>query len=119
MNTIGRDWLKNLDVLWQRSVDVHQVSSSSVSSGLNAVLDRHVDLFKEELGLVKGVKATLSVDKTATPRFFRARSVPFALRDRVEAELDKLVREGILHPVQFSDWAAPIVPVVKFAATTS
>ncbi|KAL5473476.1 hypothetical protein EMCRGX_G027965 [Ephydatia muelleri] len=55
----------------------------------------------------------LSVDKTATPCFFRARSVPFALRDRVEAELDKLVREGILHPVQFSDWAAPIVPVVK------
>ena len=110
---MGRDWLKNLDVLWQRSVDVHQVSSSSVSSGLNAVLDRHVDLFKEELGLVKGVKATLSVDKTATPRFFRARSVPFALRDRVEAELDKLVKEGILHPVQFSDWAAPIVPVVK------
>ena len=110
---MGRDWLKNLDVLWQRSVDVHQVSSSSVSSGLNAVLDRHVDLFKEELGLVKGVKATLSVDKTATFRFFRARSVPFALRDRVEAELDKLVKEGILHPVQFSDWAAPIVPVVK------
>ena len=110
---MGRDWLKNLDVLWQRSVDVHQVSSSSVSSGLNAVLDRHVDLFKEELGLVKGVKATLSVDKTATPRFFRARSVPFALRDRVEAELDKLVKEGILHPVQFSDWAAPIVPVAK------
>ena len=110
---MGRDWLKNLDVLWQRSVDVHQVSSSSVSSGLNAVLDRHVNLFKEELGLVKGVKATLSVDKTATPRFFRARSVPFALRDRVESELDKLVKEGILHPVQFSDWAAPIVPVVK------
>ena len=110
---MGRDWLKNLDVLWQRSVDVHQVSSSSVSSNLNAVLDRHVDLFKEELGLVKGVKATLSVDKTATPRFFRARSVPFALRDRVEAELDKLVKEEILHPVQFSDWAAPIVPVAK------
>lgn len=72
-------------------------SSTCYTSGLNAVLDRHVDLFRDELGLVKGVKATLSVDKTATPRFFRARSVPFALRDRVEAELDKLVKEGMLH----------------------
>ena len=27
--------------------------------------------------------------------------------------LDRLVAEGIIEPVQFADWAAPIVPVVK------
>ena len=110
---MGRNWLKSLDVQWQSSVGVHHMSGSSVPSGLNAVLGRHVNLFKDELGLIKGVKATFSVDKTAIPRFFRARSVPFALRDKVEAELDRLVKAGILRPVRFSDWAAPIVPVVK------
>lgn len=31
----------------------------------------------------------------------------------VEAELERLEREGIIEPVQFSQWAAPIVPVIK------
>ena len=33
--------------------------------------------------------------------------------ERVEQEIDRLKQEGILQPVEFSDWAAPIVPVLK------
>ena len=35
------------------------------------------------------------------------------MRGKVEEELERLVSEGIIEPVQFTDWAAPIVPVVK------
>ena len=31
----------------------------------------------------------------------------------VEKELERLVKLGIIEPVQFADWAAPIVPVLK------
>ena len=31
----------------------------------------------------------------------------------MEAQLDKLEAAGIITPVQFSQWAAPIVPVLK------
>ena len=35
------------------------------------------------------------------------------MRAMVEEELDRLVQLKILEPVQFADWAAPIVPVLK------
>ena len=35
------------------------------------------------------------------------------MKERVELELERLEWTGIIEPVQFADWAAPIVPVVK------
>ena len=35
------------------------------------------------------------------------------MKVKVEEELEWLVKQGILEPVEFADWAAPIVPVVK------
>eukprot|EP00731_Ephydatia_muelleri_P017061 Em0010g159a len=39
--------------------------------------------------------------------------MPYAIKEKIEKELNKLVQEGILQPVELSEWAAPIVPVVK------
>ena len=53
------------------------------------------------------------MDPQATPWFYKARTVPYAMRSLVDVELDRLVREGTLKPVDHSDWAAPIVSVWK------
>lgn len=47
------------------------------------------------------------------PKFLRARHVPFALRDKIEQELKRLVETGVIEPVNHSEWGTPIVPVVK------
>ena len=87
---LGRNWLEALRLDW-----------------------RHPDAFKEELGELRGVTAKIHVNPDAWPRFEKVRPVPFAIRHKVEQELDRLQTLGIIRPVQFSDWAAPIVPVMK------
>ena len=63
--------------------------------------------------MLKGYKAQISVDPNATPRFCKARPVPYAMYGKVDEELQRLEKDGIIEPVQFADWAAPIVTVLK------
>ena len=72
-----------------------------------------MDVFGEGLGTLKGTEAKIYVDPNAPPKFMKARPVPYALKAKVEKELDRLQSEGIISPVEFTEWAAPIVPVVK------
>ena len=50
----------------------------------------------------------------ATPCFCKACTVsPYAMREKVEEDLDRLVAEGTLEPIDYSDWVAPIIAVMK------
>ena len=62
---------------------------------------------------MQGFKAKILVEERATPHFCKAQTVPYTLKDLVDKELDRLVAEDTLEPVQFLDWASPIVPVLK------
>ena len=88
-------------------------TESAPASIRREVVDRFKDAFKEELGHIKGHKAKIQLKPDAISQYFRARNVPYALKDRVEKELDRLENEGVIERVSSSDWAAPIVPVVK------
>ena len=43
----------------------------------------------------------------------KARTVPYAIKPKVEQELDRLIENGILTKIETSDWATPIVPITK------
>ena len=86
-----------------------QVSQSS----LQPVLDKHKEVLNDELGTVKDAAAKFQIVTEAAPTFYKPRPVPYAMRNLVEKELECLQLQGIIEPVKFSDWAAPIVPVLK------
>ncbi|KAF2890239.1 hypothetical protein ILUMI_15934, partial [Ignelater luminosus] len=55
----------------------------------------------------------LKIKEGTQPIFHRAYDMPYALKEKVDLELSKMVKAGILSKVSFSNWASPIVVVPK------
>ena len=89
---------------------IHKICSGE---DVQAVLDRHAEVFKEELGTLRGTKVKLHVDPSVQPKACKPRRVPFSVKQKVEVELQRLQEESVIEPVQFSHWATPIVPIAK------
>ena len=106
---LGRDWLHHIRLDWGQfhKVDVEQ------STQLKQILSKHATLFKPGLSKIAGMKAKFYLKKDAKPKFCRARQVPFAIRAKVEKEIDRLVADGVMEPVKYLEWATPVVPVMK------
>ena len=103
---LGRDWMSQIRLAWHQ---IHHVHSAS----LQALLARYSAVFQDGLGTLQGYQAKILVESGAVPKFNPARSVPYALRDKVDQELQRLQNVGILEPVETAEWAAPIVAVLK------
>ena len=91
----------------------HTIHSVQAESKLQSLLQQYSIVFSEGAGKLEGVEAKIVVDSAVPPKFCRARTVPHALKPKVEVELKLLQQTGIIEPIERSDWAAPIVPVVK------
>ncbi|XP_061156017.1 uncharacterized protein K02A2.6-like [Syngnathus typhle] len=124
---LGRCWLEDIQLNWKeikarhKERQVHQIHTDQrtveTKVTLQEVLCKHDEVFKEELGTLKGTKATIHVKGNAVPRFFRPRSIPYAMRAKVDEEIDRLLKEDIITPVKYSEWAAPVVPILKPVGT--
>ena len=80
---------------------------------MDEVIEKHSRPFRSELGKLKGMKAKICVPSNAQPCHYKPHPVSYLLRDKVDHELECVLKAGIISPVSFSDWAIPIIPVVK------
>uniref|UniRef100_A0AAV2JTD4 Gypsy retrotransposon integrase-like protein 1 n=4 Tax=Knipowitschia caucasica TaxID=637954 RepID=A0AAV2JTD4_KNICA len=112
----GRDWLRKLQLDW-KSIKSLQVAPNTTDKStevkLETVLVAATPVFQDGIGTLKNIKGKIVLQDGAIPRFHKARPVPYAIRQKVEAELDRLEADGILSKVDWSPWATPIVPVAK------
>ena len=106
---MGRNWLSVLKLDWGQ---VKRISLEPVDK-LDQLRTKYSSLFDGNLGTIKGVTAHLKIKENAVPQFFKPRPVPFALKEKIAEELRRLEKIGVLEKVEFSDWATPIVPVLK------
>lgn len=113
---IGRHWLAELGIKIPacQQIDSNMVDNCKLEGiDLSILMDRYKELFSGGLGRFTGGMATLRVREGAVPVYCRARPLPYAVKDQVDAQLDDMLREGIIEPVNTSEWATPLVPVRK------
>ena len=77
------------------------------------MLNKYPGLFSDGVGTFAGPKVRIYISADTQPLFHKARPVPYM----IECELDHLQREGIISTVEYTDWAAPIVPILKADGT--
>lgn len=105
-NILGYSWFEPLGI-----------SLTGVNEIKNGVIDRVIkeysDVFDGKLGTYKGKEVSLPINPDFPPVRCKARSVPLAMKPKIEAALAKLLREGVIEEISNPKWSTPVVPVIK------
>nr|XP_037868978.1 uncharacterized protein K02A2.6-like [Bombyx mori] len=105
---LGRDFIAQFEL---QLAPVYKCATTRDT--LKLIQEQYPAVFSDKLGKFNKYKVNLKLKESAHPIFFKPRPVAFALREKVEKEINRLVGLGVLRPVEHSDYASPIVPVLK------
>ena len=95
-NLLGRCVLRLLLLHRERLLNVYYVEENvRTETCLNKTLSENKEVFKPEMGTLKGFEVELTVDPDCKPKFCKARPVPSALNERIGKELERLVKDDI------------------------
>ena len=106
---LGRDFISSFE-LQLLPCNFLKQADNNITEKLQSCYPK---LFSNKLGAFNKYKVKLKLKENSKPIFFKARPVAFALREKIDKEIDRLVNLGILEPVEHSEYASPIVPVLK------
>nr|CAH8840276.1 unnamed protein product [Trichobilharzia regenti] len=115
LNLLGLDWFDRLhlaDVPLSSVCNAVNKDENSANS-FSDLCKLFAPVFQPGLGHCTSLQATFRVLPDAKPVFRPKRPVPYASVPKVDEELERLQQQGVLTPVTYSAWAAPIVVVKK------
>ena len=119
MPLLGSSAIQDMNIIEVKRNNFKSVSSvrqerATYSLGNKAdVIARYADVFCGDVGTLEG-KQRLTVDPGVTPTVSPSRRMPFALRSKLQVELDRLTELGVVAPVdEPTDWVSNIVIATK------
>ena len=80
----GRNWLEKIKLHWG------EIFAIDKSNPVDRLVKAYPKLFEGGHGRVNNFKATITLQPDAKPVYRKARPVPYALKQQVEVELDRL-----------------------------
>ena len=86
---LGRDWMSVIRFNWAR---IHYTPNT----GLHELLEQYDSVFRDGLVTFVSRKTTIEVDPSTKPRYCKACASPYAMRPKVEEELERLVADSII-----------------------
>ncbi|CAK1601576.1 unnamed protein product [Parnassius mnemosyne] len=98
---VGREWLRdlklqfNLNSIYIEYKEESDITEQEFGVKLQNLLEEYQELFTEEIGKINNFQASFKLKDGVVPIFLKPRSVPFALRNQVEAEIDRLEKADI------------------------
>ena len=101
---LGRNWLQFIKLDWKNILNVVD---------LEKMLNKYDNVFSDKPGIIKHFTATFQLKEIVTPKFCKARPIPYAMRDKVSEQLDTMENQGILEKIDHSSWATPVVCIPK------
>ena len=104
-NLLGRSWFESL------GIEVTGVAH--IQNLTDQYIHMFPSVFSDKLGEFTGPPIDLELNPDIKPIACAPRRIPIGIRPAVDEALDKLIKSKVLEPVEDSDWATPIVPVVK------
>lgn len=111
---MGRQWILALGISLGK-VDVSEINNVSSVSNWDEVRlrEKFPTVLTDKLGRYKLGTFNLALKDNVNPVFAKPRVLPYAMITKVDAEIDRLVKADIIFPVKSSDWATPVVPILK------
>ena len=124
LDLLGLDWIESLNLLdnplnlvcKQTRTQAVNPATKTTKPDLKvpeSLLLKHASIFTDGPGCCTKFQASLVLQPGAQAVFRPKRPVPYAALNVVEQELQRLEKLGIIEPVTYSKWAAPIVVIRK------
>ena len=114
---MGRQWLKEFGYWPLMLTDSFKEKNSNIlylhTDLKEKFLMQYPKLFSEEQGKYTGRKIKVVLKDNAKPVQLKPYHAPFALSQKITEEIKRLVKAGNLEPVACSEWATPVIPVLK------
>jgi hypothetical protein len=107
INAFGLDKIVKMVEPQETAALVRQVKATTIAGEFPKLFN------KTKAGTMKVPPVSLPLKPDAIPRYCRSRPIPLAMQGKLEAELTRLEKDGVIRPVEYSAWASPVVMVLK------
>ncbi|XP_041971651.1 uncharacterized protein K02A2.6-like [Aricia agestis] len=108
---LGRDFICAFDLELGPAVVNYLYESNEIFA--HHLVQKFPKLFSDKLGCFNKYKINLKLKPDSKPIYFKPRPVAFALKGKIDKEIDRLLTLGVLKPTEHSEFASPVVPVLK------